>query len=198
MSTTTSTARVEGGAREVTLLGQTVNSYKDSDGIDFADLLRAVGAVDGVKRLRFTSPHPNDFSPRVIGAMADTEAVCEHVHLPMQSGSSRVLKRMLRRYTREKYFECAADLRAAIGPSIGPCCYTVGPEVAQRFGMEGSERVQIDLALENERQLAAIGVNNIWRSGLCTFCTPGRFYSFRRDREETKRMISFVGSKRNG
>jgi len=101
------------GMSEVVLLGQTVNSY--NDGIhDFADLLRAVGAVEGIRRLRFTSPHPNDFSDRVISAMAETDAVCEHVHLPMQSGSTRVLKRMLRRYTREKYFECVERLRTAI------------------------------------------------------------------------------------
>ena len=101
------------GILELVLLGQTVNSYNDGTH-DFADLLRAVGAVRGLRRLRFTSPHPNDFSDRVIAAMAETEAVCEHVHLPMQSGSSRVLKRMLRRYSREKYFECAERLRAAI------------------------------------------------------------------------------------
>src|SRR5688500_17762734 len=101
------------GMTEVVLLGQTVNSYNDGRH-DFADLLRAVGEVDGLRRLRFTSPHPNDFSDRVVAAMADTEAVCEHVHLPMQSGSSVVLKRMLRRYTREKYLECVARLRSAI------------------------------------------------------------------------------------
>ena len=101
------------GMTEVVLLGQTVNSYNDGRH-DFADLLRAVGDVAGLRRLRFTSPHPNDFSDRVVAAMADTEAVCEHVHLPMQSGSSVVLKRMLRRYTREKYLECVARLRAAI------------------------------------------------------------------------------------
>jgi tRNA-2-methylthio-N6-dimethylallyladenosine synthase len=101
------------GMTEVVLLGQTVNSYNDGEH-DFGDLLRAVGGVPGVKRLRFTSPHPNDFSERVIAAMAETDAVCEHVHLPMQSGSSVVLKRMLRRYTREKYLECVARLRAAI------------------------------------------------------------------------------------
>jgi len=104
---------VEQGIFEVILLGQTVNSYNDCEN-DFADLLRAVGGVDGVKRLRFTSPHPNDFSARVIEAMAETEAVCEHVHLPMQSGSTRTLKRMIRRYTREGYFECAERLRQAI------------------------------------------------------------------------------------
>ncbi len=101
------------GVSEVTLLGQTVNSYHDGEH-DFADLLRAVGAVPGIRRVRFTSPHPNDFSDRVIAAMAETPAVCEHVHLPMQSGSSRTLKRMLRRYTREGYLECVARLRAAI------------------------------------------------------------------------------------
>ncbi len=101
------------GMSEVVLLGQTVNSFTDGRH-DFADLLRAVGAVPGLRRLRFTSPHPNDFSERVIAAMADTPAVCEHVHLPMQSGSTRVLKRMLRRYTREGYFDCVRRLRDAV------------------------------------------------------------------------------------
>jgi tRNA-2-methylthio-N6-dimethylallyladenosine synthase len=104
---------VADGISEVTLLGQTVNSYHDG-AHDFADLLRAVGAVPGVRRLRFTSPHPNDFSERVIAAMAEVRAVCEHVHLPMQSGSTRVLKRMLRRYGREEYLATVERLRAAI------------------------------------------------------------------------------------
>src|SRR5687767_2749240 len=106
-------AVVADGMSEVVLLGQTVNSYNDGDH-DFADLLRAVGAVTGIKRVRFTSPHPNDFSQRVIEALAGVPAVCEHVHLPMQSGSTAVLKRMLRRYTREEYFRCLDRLRAAI------------------------------------------------------------------------------------
>src|SRR5829696_192 len=101
------------GMSEVVLLGQTVNSYNDGRH-DFADLLRRVGSVPGIRRVRFTSPHPNDFSERVIAAMAEVPAVCEHVHLPMQSGSTRVLKRMLRRYTREGYLECVRRLRAAI------------------------------------------------------------------------------------
>ncbi len=104
---------VADGMSEVVLLGQTVNSYTDGTH-DFADLLRAVGSVPGIRRLRFTSPHPNDFSDRVIEAIADTAAVCEHVHLPMQSGSTRVLKRMLRRYSREGYMECAERLRSRI------------------------------------------------------------------------------------
>ena len=104
---------VADGITEVTLLGQTVNSYHD--GVhDFADLLRAVGAVPGLRRLRFTSPHPNDFSDRVIAAMAEVPAVCEHVHLPLQSGSTAVLKRMLRRYTRDEYLSCVSRLREAI------------------------------------------------------------------------------------
>src|ERR1700681_3730060 len=106
-------AVVASGISEIVLLGQTVNSYFDGEH-DFADLVRAVGSVPGVKRLRFTSPHPNDFSERVVRALAETESVCEHVHLPMQSGSTRVLKRMLRRYTRERYLECVDELRAAI------------------------------------------------------------------------------------
>jgi len=104
---------VASGASEVTLLGQTVNSYHDGTA-DFADLLRAVGAVDGLRRLRFTSPYPTDFTPRVVEAMATVPAVCEHVHLPAQSGSNAVLKRMLRRYTREQYLEVLALLREAI------------------------------------------------------------------------------------
>jgi tRNA-2-methylthio-N6-dimethylallyladenosine synthase len=104
---------VRDGMSEVVLLGQTVNSYHDGTH-DFADLLRALGAVDGVRRIRFTSPHPNDFSDRVIAAMAEVPQVCEHVHLPMQSGSDRILKRMLRRYTRDGYRQCVARLRAAI------------------------------------------------------------------------------------
>ncbi len=106
-------AIVADGLGEIVLLGQTVNSYNDGTH-DFAALLRAVGAVPGIRRVRFTSPHPNDFSERVIEAMATVPTVCEHVHLPMQSGSSRTLKRMLRRYTREGYLECVERLRSAI------------------------------------------------------------------------------------
>jgi len=101
------------GTTEVTLLGQTVNSYHDGTH-DFADLLRAVGAVPGLRRLRFTSPYPTDFTVRVLDAMAQTPAVCEHVHLPVQSGSSRVLKRMLRRYDRARFLEVVAALRGAV------------------------------------------------------------------------------------
>ena len=104
---------VADGMSEVVLLGQTVNSYTDGTH-DFADLLRAVGSVPGIRRVRYTSPHPNDFSDRVIAAMAEVPTVCEHVHLPMQSGSSSMLKRMLRRYTRQGYLDCVDRIRRAI------------------------------------------------------------------------------------
>lgn len=104
---------VEQGLTEVVLLGQTVNSWNDGTR-DFGELLRAVGAVDGIKRVRFTSPHPNDFTDSVIAAMAEVPEVCEHVHLPVQSGSDAMLKRMLRRYGRAEYLECVERMRAAI------------------------------------------------------------------------------------
>src|SRR5919202_4841106 len=95
------------GVREITLLGQNVNSWgRDlvpDVKTDFGELLRAVDAVEGVERIRFTSPHPKDFREPVIAAMADCEAVCEHTHLPLQSGSSRILKAMRRTYTRDRY-----------------------------------------------------------------------------------------------
>jgi tRNA-2-methylthio-N6-dimethylallyladenosine synthase len=107
------TSLARSGTTEVTLLGQTVNSYHDGEH-DFADLLRAVGAVAGIRRARFTSPYPTDFTARVLAAMAETPAVCEHVHLPVQSGSSRVLKRMLRRYDRARFLDVVQALRQAI------------------------------------------------------------------------------------
>jgi tRNA-2-methylthio-N6-dimethylallyladenosine synthase len=102
------------GVREVTLLGQNVNSYGRDVGSSFAELLRAVDAVPGIERIRFTSPHPKDFRRDVIAAMAECATVCEHAHLPLQSGSSRVLKAMRRTYSRERYVRLVAELRAAI------------------------------------------------------------------------------------
>ncbi len=128
------------GKTEITLLGQTVNSYHEG-GRDFADLLRAVGAVDGIRRIRFTSPYPTDFTDRVIDAMATTEAVCEHVHLPAQSGSTAVLKRMLRRYTREQYLEVVDRLRKAI-PSV-----TFSTDLIVGFPGETEDQFQETLSL---------------------------------------------------
>jgi tRNA-2-methylthio-N6-dimethylallyladenosine synthase len=102
------------GVREITLLGQNVNSYGRDVGSDFAELLRACDAVDGIERIRFTSPHPKDFRAPVIAAMAECAAVCEHAHLPLQSGSTRVLKAMRRTYSRERYVRLVEELRSAI------------------------------------------------------------------------------------
>jgi tRNA-2-methylthio-N6-dimethylallyladenosine synthase len=115
-------AEVEGlaraGVREITLLGQNVNSWgRDllpDLRTEFGELLRACDAVDGVERIRFTSPHPKDFRRPVIEAMAECAAVCEHAHLPLQSGSSRVLKAMRRTYSRERYLRLVDELRSAI------------------------------------------------------------------------------------
>jgi tRNA-2-methylthio-N6-dimethylallyladenosine synthase len=107
------------GVSEVTLLGQNVNSYGRDLGAGqyrplFADLLRAVDAVPGVRRVRFTSPHPKDLRPDTVAAMAECEAVCEHLHLPLQAGSDRTLARMHRGYTARRYLERLAAARAAI------------------------------------------------------------------------------------
>ncbi|MEZ5099430.1 MAG: tRNA (N6-isopentenyl adenosine(37)-C2)-methylthiotransferase MiaB [Thermoleophilia bacterium] len=106
------------GVREVTLLGQNVNSWgRDllpDVRTEFGELLRAVDAIEGIERIRFTSPHPKDFREPVIRAMAECAAVCEHAHLPLQSGSTRVLKRMRRTYSRERYLALVERMREAI------------------------------------------------------------------------------------
>ena len=106
------------GVREITLLGQNVNSWgRDlAPGIhtEFGELLRACDAIDGIDRIRFTSPHPKDFREPVIAAIAECAAVCEHIHLPLQSGSTRILKAMRRTYSRERYSTLVDRLRDAI------------------------------------------------------------------------------------
>ncbi len=104
---------VENGCKEVQLLGQTVNSYRYED-VGFAELLRAVAAIDGLERVRFTSPYPLDFSDQVIAAMADTPKIAKHVHLPLQSASDKVLDRMRRGYDFATYRTLVDKLRAAM------------------------------------------------------------------------------------
>src|SRR3954467_2420709 len=103
----------EQGIPEIVLLGQTVNSYEHGDW-DFSRLLRAVARVDGIRRVRFTSPHPNDFVPSLVDVRAEEPNVCKQLHLPLQSGHNRTLKRMLRRYTVESYLDIVRDVRSAI------------------------------------------------------------------------------------
>ena len=106
------------GVREVTLLGQNVNSYgrdlPKQERTTFAELLARVDAIEGVQRIRYTSPHPKDIREDVIRAHAELPALCEHIHLPLQSGSSRILKAMRRTYNRERYLDRVAQIREQI------------------------------------------------------------------------------------
>ncbi|MDE3256490.1 MAG: tRNA (N6-isopentenyl adenosine(37)-C2)-methylthiotransferase MiaB [Gemmatimonadota bacterium] len=101
------------GFQEVTLLGQTVNSYHDGES-DFADLLKMVARVEGIRRIRFTSPHPSDFSDKLIGTIAEESKICRFIHLPVQSGSDRVLEAMKRTYSSGRYVDLVDRLRSAV------------------------------------------------------------------------------------
>ena len=104
----------EQGITEITLLGQNVNSYGKGMGVDFADLLKAVNGVDGIRRIRYMSSHPKDLTPRLMTAIAENDKVCHHMHLPVQSGSTAILERMNRRYTRDGYLKLVEDLRRTV------------------------------------------------------------------------------------
>jgi tRNA-2-methylthio-N6-dimethylallyladenosine synthase len=108
----------DAGYSEIQLLGQTVNSYRDPSprGLNFVDLLRAVADIEGIRRVRFTTSHPNDFHRGIVEAIDATPALCDHVHLPVQSGSTRVLQAMRRTYSREQYLEKISWIRAAKRP----------------------------------------------------------------------------------
>ena len=108
---------VDQGYSEIQLLGQNVNSYRDPDGkLSFAELLAAVGQVPGVRRVRFTTSHPRDFTRDIVEVLDAVPTLCDHVHLPVQSGSSRILKAMAREYTRDWYLERIAWIKAARRP----------------------------------------------------------------------------------
>ena len=108
---------VDQGFVEITLLGQNVNSY-NFEGKSFSDLLLAVSDIDGVKRIRYTSPHPQDINVELLEVMASRKNICNYVHFPMQSGSNEVLKRMNRTYTREHFYDMAMKIRE-IMPNCG-------------------------------------------------------------------------------
>ena len=128
------------GVPEVTLLGQTVNSYEHGDW-DFPRLLRAVARVDGIRRVRFASPHPNDFTRALVEVMAQEPTVCKQLHLPVQSGHDRTLKRMLRRYTVAEYLEKIEWVREAI-PGIA-----LSTDVIVAFPGETDEEYEATLEL---------------------------------------------------
>ena len=102
------------GYKEIMLLGQNVNSYNGGDGYGFAKLLTDINQISGIERIRFISPHPKDFTDEVIDAIANSEKVCKSVHLPLQSGSSKILKEMNRKYTKEHYLELAYKIKEKI------------------------------------------------------------------------------------
>jgi len=163
------------GVREVTLLGQNVNSYgrdlPPGEKIRFSDLLRMIDQVDGIDRIRYTSPHPKDMREDVIAAHAELLALCEHIHLPLQSGSSPILKAMRRTYTRERYMDRVAMIRDALpdcsittdiivgfpGESDEDFAQTI--EVAEEVGYDGAYTFNYSprrgtLAAEMDNQVA--------------------------------------------
>lgn len=135
---------VADGVKEVMLLGQNVNSYKSCDGTDFPDLLYMINEVEGLERIRFMTSHPKDMSDKLIQAFADCEKLCNNVHLPVQSGSSSVLKRMNRRYTRESYLELVRKLRETV-PEI-----TLSTDIIVGFPGETEEDFEETLKLVEE------------------------------------------------
>ncbi len=140
--------RIADGAQEIWLLGQTVNSYRPAispkPGYDFADLLRDVNAVPGLGRLRFISPHPYYLTPKLIQAMAECDKVCEHLHLPVQSGSDAMLKKMKRNYTRASYMDGIKRLREAI-PTIA-----ISTDLIVGFPGESDDDFKATLSLVEE------------------------------------------------
>ena len=106
------------GYKEITLLGQNVNSYNGGANYNFADLLRDVNKIEGIERIRFTSPHPKDFTEDVIRAIKECDKVCKTIHLPLQAGSTQVLKAMNRKYTKEQYLELAERIRREIPEAV--------------------------------------------------------------------------------
>ena len=132
------------GFREVTLLGQTVNSYR-YEGSDFADLLEAVVQIEGIERVRFTSPYPIDFTTKLIQTMARHESICEYLHLPVQSGSEPILKRMRRGYTRVEFERLIEEIREAM-----PGC-ALSTDVI--VGFPGETEQDFELTMELMRQV---------------------------------------------
>lgn len=104
----------ENGYKEITLLGQNVNSYDGGNGYKFSNLLRDIENIDGIERVRFISPHPKDFTEDVIDAIKDSKKVCKILHLPLQSGSSKVLESMNRKYTKNQYLDLAKKIKDKI------------------------------------------------------------------------------------
>ncbi|WDP93141.1 MAG: tRNA (N6-isopentenyl adenosine(37)-C2)-methylthiotransferase MiaB [Desulfobacter sp.] len=144
-------ALADAGVKEITLLGQNVNSYGGRDAaVKFPGLLEMVSRVEGIQRIRFATSHPKDLSGDLIRAMADLDKVCNHLHLPVQSGANRILKKMNRGYTRETYLSRIADLKAAC-PEIA-----LSTDIIVGFPSETHEDFMDTMALLDEVQFDSI------------------------------------------
>ena len=180
------------GVREVTLLGQNVNSWgRDlAPGLrtEFGELLRACDVVAGIERIRFTSPHPKDFREPVIAALAECDAVCEHVHLPLQSGSSRILKSMRRTYDPARYLQLVERLRDAV-PDLA-----LGTDIIVGFPGETESDFAETLAMvEQVRYDSAFTFVFSPRAGTEAATMPGHV-SEEVKRERIERLIALVQS----
>jgi tRNA-2-methylthio-N6-dimethylallyladenosine synthase len=192
------TRLAETGVREITLLGQNVNSWgrdlAPEIRTEFGELLRACDAVEGIERIRFTSPHPKDFREPVIAAMADCAAVCEHVHLPLQSGSARILKAMRRTYDPGRYLRLVERLRDAI-PDLA-----LGTDVIVGFPGETEEDFQATLeVVEAVRYDSAFTFIYSPRSGTEAAAMPDQLpYEVKRDRlERLVEVVQRIAAERN-
>lgn len=132
---------VSDGVKEIMLLGQNVNSYHGDGETDFADLIYKLNEIEGLERIRFMTSHPKDLSDKLIQAFVDCDRLCKNIHLPVQSGSSRILKRMNRKYTKEQYLELAAKLKEAV-PGI-----TMSTDIIVGFPGESEEDFEETLDL---------------------------------------------------
>lgn len=137
-------ALVADGVKEITVLGQNVNSYNGGDGYDFTDLIYALNGIEGLERIRFMTSHPKDLSDRLIQAFVDCDKLCNNIHLPVQSGSSRVLNVMNRRYDRERYLDLVRKLKEAV-PEI-----TMSTDIIVGFPGETEEDFEDTLSLCEE------------------------------------------------
>jgi len=175
------------GHRQVTLLGQNVNSYRFEDSA-FADLIEQVADVDGIERVRFTSPHPKDFPRRLLRVIADHPNICKAIHLPLQAGSDRILKRMNRGYTRESFLDLVAEMRDSI-PDL-----TLTTDIITGFPSETeAEFLETEEVLETVRFDSAFIFKYSERHG-----TPAKrlFEDDVPDREKSRRVTRLVNRQR--
>ena len=138
--------KAQAGAKEIMLLGQTVNAYEDGS-VSFADLLNRVSEIPGVERVRFTSPHPIYFTPQFLAAIKDNPKIAHHVHLPLQSGSSKVLAEMKRGYTREIFLEKVRALQE--------CGFEISTDIIVGFPTETEQDFEQTLSLVDEAKFIA-------------------------------------------